>query len=416
MSALREHAARPEWAQLASVCGEAHERVPPLFVVGSSASDLSALVHAFFAALVAAQPQCRVQWADAEEATSSEVLLLRLAASDESNECASSSRLGSEQFVAAAQRIAASANGATCYFVVDRASHIREFGATTLDLLLRLAELCRGANVAVVLVSAVPYALFPRSTRATLPFVVKAAPLAPNELRDVVLRSRAVGSASLADYFAGVFAPAVSDVDTAITVAERMNASVARGLSLKDAAREHLRRLVATDETRAAPISGSVASSTSLLAQQLMLAAFFAANTDRSVDDPLWSRTGAQLAKAKEIRLLEQPALFSFERLRHILELMCAARRSDAAADDEYESFLDEDLVLTEIASLVERGTLVRKWRALNDEQLKFRCTLTANDACAVAECLDACEAERADRRRGVKAAHGFVELMKSLL
>lgn len=321
-----------------------------------------------------------------------------------------------EQFVSAVQRVAASAGDATCYFVVDRASHMREFGAATLDLLLRLSELCRGANVAVVLVSTVPYALFPRSTRASLPFVVKAAPLAPGELRDVVLRSGAVGSASLADYFAGVFAPAVSDVDTAITVAERVNASVARGLSLKDAAREHLRRLVATDETRVAPISGSAASSTSLLAQQLMLAAFFAANTDRSVDDPLWSRTGAQLAKAKEIKLLEQPALFSFERLRHILELMCAARRSDAA-DDEFESFLDEDLVLTEIASLVERGTLVRKWRALNDEQLKFRCTLTANDACVVAECLDACEAERADRRRGAKAAaHGFVELMKALL
>jgi hypothetical protein len=335
---------------------------------------------------------------------------------DNNNTCRGSSL---EQFVLAVQQLAKT-SAATTYFVIDHASHLREFGAAALDLLLRLSELCRGANVTTVLISTVPYALFPRVTHGTLPFVIKVAACSRDQLRDAILQSGAMSDAAFASYFVAVFGPVVGDLDAAITLAERVNASCADNSrpAWHAAVQHHLKRLVATAETSSLePIDSGAASSTSLLEQQLLLAAFFAANTDRSVDDPLWSRTGAQLAKAREIKLLEQPALFSYERLRHILELMCAQRRGDA--DDAFESFLDEDLVQTEIASLVERGALVRKWRALGDE-LKFRCTLTASDACAVAERLDRCEAERGERRRAGAAAksraHGFVELMKSLL
>jgi hypothetical protein len=430
---VSDHRTRREWAQLQNVCGSAEERVPPLFVFGSSASDLSALVRAFFADLHHRQA-CAVFWANALEATSMEVLLMRLTTDrlddddddDDNNNnnnhddnhdnlCRGTSL---EQFVLAVQQLA---KASTTYFVIDHASHLREFGAAALDLLLRVSELCRGANVTTVLISTVPYALYPRVTHGTLPFVIKVAARSRDQLRDAILQSGAMSDAAFASYFVAVFGPVVGDLDAAITLAERVNASCAGNSrpAWHAAAQHHLKRLVATAETSSLePIDGGAAGSTSLLEQQLLLAAFFAANTDRSVDDPLWSRTGAQLAKAREIKLLEQPALFSYERLRHILELMCAQRRGDA--DDAFESFLDEDLVQTEIASLVERGALVRKWRALGDE-LKFRCTLTASDACAVAERWDRCEAERGERRRGGTAAaksraHGFVELMKSLL
>lgn len=311
---------------------------------------------------------------------------------------------------------------ATTYYVIDNANYVREYCSTAaIDYVFRLSELCGGANVTPVLVSSMPYALFPKWSRGTLPYVIKLAPYTPKAMQDAIIQSGATQDTTLAAFVVGVFAPVVSDIATAVSIASRFCENNPKPEMRNSLALQELKRLAATDATQVVPIKDSSASSTSLLAQQLMMASFFAANTDRSVDDPLWSRTGAQLAHSREIKLLSQPAPFTYGRLRHILELMCTQQRNRVSPDDVNESFLDEDLVQTEIGSLIERGTLVRKWRALNDDQLKFRCTLTANDACTVAECLDALEEERVETRRNAapttkRGAHGFVELLKALL
>jgi hypothetical protein len=446
------HAKRREWALLESVCGRAELHVPPLFVFGASASDASALIRQFFGVLNATQ-HCDVYFADAIESASIEVLLMRLAhdhigrfnalchrhENDDDNPnhdndddvddiCYASfdsqqehSRgLSMERFLATvATRAKSQYMAGTAYYVIDNANYLREYcSPAAIDYVLRLSELCGGANVTPVLVSSTPYALFPKWSRGTLPYVIKLAPYSRAALQDAIMRSGATHDAALAAFVVGVFAPVVSDVATAVSIASRFCEHNPTQQMRKSLAEQELKRLASTDATQAAPIKDSTASSTSLLAQQLMMAAFFAANTDRSVDDPLWSRTGAQLSR--DIKLLDQPAPFTYGRLRHILELMCTQQRSRLSPDDVNESFLDEDLVQTEIGSLVERGTLVRKWRALNDDQLKFRCTLTANDACTVAECLDALEEERVEKRRASanakRGAHGFVELLKALL
>lgn len=452
-AARGHHSKRREWALLDSVCGSGTTRVPPLFVFGGSSEDASALVRTFFRTVNERQ-QCDVFFADAVESASIEVLLLRLAhdhIGSISSICSkvyhdrdedtchrsfdyqqekSLRGISMERFVQtiASRRRSTDDTERTTYFVIDNASYLREYcSAAAIDYLFRLSELCGGANVTTVLVSSTPFALFPKWSRGTLPYVIKLAPYSRADMQDAILQSGATRDASLAAFVVGVFAPVVSDVATAVSIASRFCEHNPTPQMRQSLALQELKRLATTDSTQAAPIRDSAANSTSLLAQQLMMASFFAANTDRSVDDPLWSRTGAQLANSREIKLLDQPAPFTYGRLRRILELMCAQRGRAASGEEVNESFLDEDLVQTEIGSLVERGTLVRKWRALNDDQLKFRCTLTANDACTVAECLDGLEEERVEKRARTSAAsssvatnkrsaHGFVELLKALL